>query len=186
MINKIGEPFNYKFHGLFDVSRISDHLSTYSAEWFVNKERQTVYEVHKETNSIFIYDHDNSWSLGDKYNLKINRMQSFMIGLVDPIIKTLEILHDGKVGKCLFIKLPAGKNVTEHSDKMDYLGAVRRHHIAITTNEDVFFFVNTESKNMKVGECWEINNSLLHSVENNGKTERIHLLVDILPNKFIK
>ena len=38
---------------------------------------------------------------------------------------------------------------------------------------------------MKVGECWEINNSLLHSVENNGKTERIHLLVDILPNKFI-
>ena len=51
MINKIGEPFNYKLHGLFDVSKISENLSTYSAEWFVNKERQIAYEVHKDDRS---------------------------------------------------------------------------------------------------------------------------------------
>lgn len=186
MINKVDEPFNYKFHGIFDVSKISDHLLTYSDEWFVDKERQMSYEVHKETNSVFIYDHTTNWFVGNKYNLKINNAQSIMIELVSSIVKNLESIHNGKVGKCLFIKLPANKSVGEHTDKMDYLGAVRRHHIPITTNKDVLFFVNKESKNMKVGECWEINNSLLHSVENNGSTERIHLMIDILPNKFIK
>jgi hypothetical protein len=185
MTNKLQEDFNFKFHGNFDVSGILNHLSTYSDEWLENKDRQILYEVHKETSSIFVYDHSNAWAIGDKYDLKINDSQSVMIDLVSPIVKTLESIHDGKVGKCVFIKMPAHKSVREHVDRMDYLGAVRRHHIPITTNSDVVFFVNKESKNMKVGECWEINNNLLHSVENNGETERTHLMVDILPNKFI-
>jgi len=186
MISKVDEPFNYKFHGNFDVSKIADHLSTYSDEWFANGQRQVIHEVHKETNSVFVYDHDAGWSVGDPYNVKVNNDQSDMIELLAPIVSKLESLHEGKVGKCIFIKLPAHKNVGEHTDKRDYLGAVRRHHVAITTNENVLFFVNKESKNMKVGDCWEINNSQLHSVENNGDTERIHLLIDILPNKFVK
>lgn len=185
MISKISEPFNYRFHGKFDVSAIADLVSTYSDEWFENNDRQSLYEVHKETNSVFIYDHSNAWSLGDKYDLKVNDSQSRMAKLVSPIVETLESIHDGKVGKCIFIKMPPHKNVGEHRDSMDYLGAVRRHHIAIKTNEDVIFFVNKESKNMRVGECWEINNSLFHSVKNNGDSERIHLMIDILPNKFI-
>lgn len=186
MLSKIDETFSYRFHGNFDVSKILDHLSTYSDEWFENAERQTIYEVHKETNTIFVYDHDNSWSLGDDYDLKINQNQSAMSNLVSPIVDSLEKIHDGKVGKCVFIKLPPSKKVGKHRDSRDYLGAVRRHHIAITTNDNVLFFVNEESKNMKVGECWEINNNQLHSVENNGDTERIHLMIDILPNKFIQ
>lgn len=186
MVNKIDEPFNYRLQGSFDVSSIAKQLSTYSDEWFANKDRQVLYEVHKETSSIFVYDHPNTWSLGEDYDLKVNDSQSVMIDLVSPIVKSLESIHDGKVGKCVFIKMPAHKSVGEHTDKRDYLGAVRRHHIAITTNESVLFFVNKEAKNMKVGECWEINNNLLHSVENNGDTERIHLMVDILPNKFIR
>ncbi len=186
MLSKIGEPFNYRFHGNFDVSAIADMISTYSDEWYANKDRQSMYEVHKETNSVFIYDHSNSWTLGDKYDLKVNDSQSAMATLVLPIIKNLELVHDGKVGKCVFIKMPPHKSVGEHRDNLDYLGAVRRHHIAITTNKNVLFFVNKESKNMAVGECWEINNNLLHRVENNGDSERIHLMIDILPNKFIK
>lgn len=186
MISKFNENFNFRFHGNFDVSGIAKHLSTYSDEWLENKDRQVLYEVHKETNSIFIYDHENTWVLGDKYDLKVNNSQSVMADLVSPIVKSLESIHDGKVGKCIFIKMPAHKSVGEHMDRMDYLGAVRRHHIAITTNEEVLFFVNKEPKHMRVGECWEINNSRLHSVENNGESDRIHLMIDILPNKFIK
>ena len=109
MISKIDEPFNYKFHGKFDVSKISDHILQYSDEWFVDKERQMSYEVHKETNSIFIYDHTTNWFLGNKYALKVNDSQSVMIDLVSPIVKSLELIHDGRVGKCLFIKLPGNK-----------------------------------------------------------------------------
>jgi hypothetical protein len=183
--NKVNEDFNFRFHGKFDVSKIAEHLSKYSDEWFMNDSRQNATKYHKETNSVFIYDHDAVWSVGEGYNLIVNDSQSEMAELISDIVKSLEEFHDGKVGKCLFIKLPAHKDVMKHLDRMDYLGVVRRHHIAIETNDDVLFSVNGEEKNMKVGECWEINNSFLHGVENNGDTDRIHLMLDILPNKFI-
>lgn len=186
MIDKRSENFNYRFHGNFDISQISKHLDTYSNEWFLNNSRQQTSVVHKETTSVFIYDHAAIWSIKEKFNPIKNNSQPQMEKLLQPIIDHLEKIHNGKVGKCLFIKLPAGKNVLEHSDQMDYLGAVRRHHLAIQTNENVLFFVNNESKNMQVGDCWEINNSLKHSVINNGNTDRIHLLIDIMPNEFIK
>ena len=186
LLNKLHENFNFRFHGNFDVSKIADHLSKYSDEWFVNNSRQNMSPVHKETNSVFVYDHEAVWSVGEKYNLMVNHSQAEMISLLSNIVETLELIHNGKVGKCLFIKLPAHKNVGKHTDKLDYLGVVRRHHIPIVTNENVLFFVNDEVKNMQVGECWEINNSHFHSVENNGDTERIHLLIDIMPNEFIK
>lgn len=186
MINKLNEDFNYKLHGSFDVSKIANHLNTYSEEWFLNTSRQKISEVHKETSSVFVYDHPVVWSVTQSFRPKVNDKSPEMHELLNPIISSLESLHDGKVGKCLFIKLPAGKSVGAHTDKMDYLGAVRRHHIAITTNEEVLFFVNKEPKHMRVGECWEINNSKEHSVSNLGQTDRIHLLLDIMPNKFIK
>lgn len=185
MVDKRNEPFNYKLHGHFDISEIANHLNTYSEEWFLNSSRQHMGPVHKETTSVFLYDHEAMWSIKEKFRPMVNHDQKEMHKLIQPIVDTLESIHDGKVGKSLFIKLPAGKNVLPHTDKLDYLGAVRRHHIAITTNDDVLFFVNHESKNMKPGECWEINNSMEHAVENNGTTDRIHLLIDIMPNRFI-
>lgn len=186
MLNKLHENFNFKFHGSFDVSEIEEHLSKYSDEWFENDLRQKMFAVHKETSSVFLYDHDAAWSLGQQYKVSVNNAQKEMLSLIEGIVSSLELIHDGKVGKCLFIKLPSRKSVGEHTDKLDYLGAVRRHHIPIITNDNVAFIVNNEIKNMKVGECWEINNSYMHSVENNGDEDRVHLMIDIMPNKFIK
>jgi hypothetical protein len=38
---------------------------------------------------------------------------------------------------------------------------------------------------MGTGECWEINNSRIHYVNNGSKIDRVHLLIDIMPNKEI-
>jgi hypothetical protein len=185
MITKINEDFNFKLQRNFDVSDITKRIENISSEWFADTTRQELYPNHKETQSIFIYDHSNAWKNGEPYEIVVNDSQKEMQELLKPIVDYLETLHDGMVGKCLFINLPAGKEVLEHEDMGDYLGAVRRHHIAIKTNKDVLFFVGGESKNMEIGDCWEINNSKMHSVINSGNTGRVHLLIDILPNKFI-
>jgi aspartyl/asparaginyl beta-hydroxylase (cupin superfamily) len=39
---------------------------------------------------------------------------------------------------------------------------------------------------MQSGECWEINNSRPHLVENNSDIDRIHLLIDIMPNEELR
>lgn len=180
-INKSNEEFNYKMHGSFDVSGIATYLESYSDKWL-----RRARDGFSKTTSFFIYDHPVIWSIQENFKPKVIDNNKEMQDLLNPIITYLEGIHDGKVAKCLFVKLPAGENVELHVDKMNYLGVVRRHHIAIQTNDQVLFFVNNEEKNMKVGDCWEINNSKEHAVQNLGQTDRIHLMIDIMPNQFIK
>jgi len=51
-------------------------------------------------------------------------------------------------------------------------------HIPITTNRDVSFILDGETLDMKPGECWYLNVNHVHSVSNNGKTDRVHLVID--------
>ena len=47
------------------------------------------------------------------------------------------------------------------------------------------FWVDGESVAMGIGECWEINNAKTHSVINKSDVDRIHLLIDIMPNAIV-
>jgi hypothetical protein len=38
---------------------------------------------------------------------------------------------------------------------------------------------------MYEGECWEINNMQYHEVINDSEEDRIHLIIDIIPNEYI-
>ena len=80
------------------------------------------------------------------------------------------------------MNLRAGKDIPKHLDAGDILMYAHRCHIPIITNNDVLFTVDNETIIMKQGEIYEINNSKLHSVNNNGNTNRYHLIVDIEEN----
>jgi aspartyl/asparaginyl beta-hydroxylase (cupin superfamily) len=105
--------------------------------------------------------------------------------LVEPIIKDLEQLYNGKVGKAILTKLKAGKKINGHTDRGNYLDISRRNHIPITTNNKVFFAIGKGLLNMHEGECWEINNMQYHEVINDSEEDRIHLIIDIIPNEYI-
>jgi hypothetical protein len=185
MITKENENFRFKNCGDVNISNILDHINKFNSEWLINTIRQDIYEAHKYTNSFFLYESSNNWNQGDVYQTFAMTEDFVLLDLVNPVIKNLELLYDGKVGKVLFIKLPAFKEVGEHSDVGDYLGAVRRFHVPIITNPDVDFRIDSETINMKTGEIWEINNSKLHYVNNRSDKDRVHLLIDIMPNKYI-
>jgi aspartyl/asparaginyl beta-hydroxylase (cupin superfamily) len=88
------------------------------------------------------------------------------------------------LARALLVKLSEESDIDPHSDSGDYLGLVRRHHIPIVTNDRVYFSVGGERKHLRAGECWEINNNRVHSVENRGG-ERIHLIIDIMPRDAV-
>lgn len=54
----------------------------------------------------------------------------------------------------------------------------------MVTHEDVLFTVLDNTMNMKAGSAYEINNGMPHSVINNSNVDRIHLIVDLLPNEY--
>jgi hypothetical protein len=179
---KIFEDFNFKKHNAYNIEEIKKNIDSFSTEWTLNTHRQDAYPVHKDTNSYFLYTANLNWKIGENFFVEETSKDKKLMQLVEPIIKNLEEIHKGERGNVLLIKLKTGQDVLPHKDSGDYLMLSRRHHIPIVTSSDVSFFVGDESVNMYIGECWEINNSRTHSVSNSSEIDRVHLLIDIMPN----
>jgi hypothetical protein len=108
--------------------------------------------------------------------------------LVAPIIKSAISGYDGCerafVNKCLIPRMRPGTKILEHTDLARSFNFSHRIHVPIVTNPDVYFMIEDERCIMEEGNAYEINNKVLHSVENRGKETRIHLLFDIfIPSK---
>lgn len=183
---KINEDFNFKKHLDCDVSKISKIIENFTDEWNLQTIRQEMFDVHKNTQSYFIYDHTSNWVVGDSYQTVCISDNREILDAISTTVSDLEKIHKGRVAKVLLIKLSKGEDVLPHSDSFDYANSVRRHHIPIITNEHVYFKVGEESKIMLTGECWEINNSKIHEAVNESDSERVHLLIDIFPNKYFE
>jgi len=177
---------NYLLIADFDVSGIKSILQGYKDEWERDKSRQEKYKLfHGDSKNIFITDIDAAWD-GFGYPLVRHEAEDRLIKLSMSIAHELEVKLGGKVGKCLFINLPAGKKVNPHVDMGYYLTSVHRTHIPIMTHDDVDFSVGGEVINMKEGTCYEINNMQMHAVDNRSDVDRIHLLIDIIPPGVFK
>lgn len=85
------------------------------------------------------------------------------------------------------MKLDPGAVIKEHTDyDMSFEEGEARFHIPILSNPDVEFFVEEEKIPLKEGECWYLNLSLKHRVNNRGNTNRIHLVIDCKVNEWIE
>ena len=184
MIDKADKDYNFIYFKNFDIDLLKSKCISLNKEWLLDQSRQNMQypdrrNPHLYTNTYMIQDHSLEWKNGEKFNPLLK--DTDLYETVSPIVVELERRACGKSARILLIKLDANKNVTEHTDSGDYLNTVRRFHIPIITNEDVSYTVNGEKINMKEGECWEINNRKPHSVDNDSDKDRIHLLVDIMP-----
>jgi len=86
------------------------------------------------------------------------------------------------------LNLKSGAKIKPHKDnELAFEKGEARIHIPIFTNNEVEFYVDDNLVKMNEGECWYINANLKHSVVNNGKSDRIHLVIDCVVNdKLIK
>ena len=181
-MRKMLEDFNFKQHSKYDVEPIRNYIDSFSEEWFINTSRQDNYYVHKDTNSYFVYTANLGWKEGEEFSTQTTSNDKDLLELLEPIISDLEKIHDGVRGMVLLIKLKAGQDIAPHHDSGDYLMLSKRNHIPVVTSDSVFFGVGDEKVKMGTGECWEINNSRTHFVSNGSTIDRVHLLIDIMPN----
>lgn len=184
--NKENPDFKFAYLKNYNIVRMKQIVQELEKEWLLDTSRQELFDVHKYTESYII----NKVSIfGWEENnplIHVGTAEETELGnLALEVAKDLEKTLDGTMGQVLFIKLEAGKSIGEHEDDGAYLYRAARHHIPIITNPGVNFIIDGESKHVPEGECWEINNNKTHAVENNGTEDRIHLLIDIVPNKYV-
>lgn len=189
MKNKVDRDFNFNYFTSFDVEPLSNRVKEFSKEWEIDTSRQnTIYEgrpnPHVNTNTYIIQDSSLYWERGSLFSKET--LDKDMYDMVYPIVKKLEDRMVGQSARVLLIKLNANSKVFVHKDSGDYLSSVRRFHIPLITNESVSYTVDDEKIHMEQGKCYEINNMKIHSVNNDSNYDRVHLLIDIMPESEIK
>lgn len=169
--------FNFKLLGHIDTSKFVDKLKLLTDEdWKEFDFRQKTFDVHVKTLTIPILFNQNFSNFPNKYKFysffeeEVNDVHNFFITKYG----------DGKIVRFILVKLLANCDIPTHVDGGDSLSETKRHHIAIITNPKVSFTISDETKHLKQGEVWEINNLRSHSVENLSDQDRIHIIVDWL------
>ncbi len=59
---------------------------------------------------------------------------------------------------------------------------ITKVHVPIISNREAWFKVDDQKCRMEVGSAYRFNHSKPHSLGNNGKTPRIHLMFDVMGN----
>lgn len=173
--------------GKFDVSAIKEEVLLFEDEWLLDISRQYKGFVHRDTKMFRICETDYDWISGtpietfQRNNLKNNRSQ---IELLD-IFNTLEQHYSGKVIRCEIISMAAKTKVQTHIDGGALLHYSRRVHIPLITTKDVMFTVMDKSIHMEQGGWYEINNQMRHGVDNPSEFDRVHLIIDVLPDDML-
>lgn len=84
------------------------------------------------------------------------------------------------------MELKAGAAIAEHTDdSTGFEDGLARLHIPIVTHPDVLFWLNDEPIHFSAGETWYMNGNCRHRVENRSKVDRIHLVIDCVPNQWL-
>jgi tetratricopeptide (TPR) repeat protein len=163
-----------------DVRTILDWVRQLPAEKWLESERERLFDVHRDTQALLIVHFEDHKYRKPEYRELYSELQEAIRPVIDHIANYYR--DNGFIVRLLLAKLAAGGRIPKHTDAGYSLLHCHRVHLPIVTNEQVVFHVGGEEINMQVGELWEINNGKVHAVENRGAEDRIHLIVDWMPN----
>lgn len=165
--------------GKINIDAIKDWLMSKDQDiWSLNEIRQQTFSVHKDTQSIVLKWSKNSDTTSP---VETSPLYSEFEPLILPILNIIQDHFKYEkpiIRKMMLAKLKKGGVISEHIDAAIALRMVHRIHIAITSNDDVHFYIDEEDFHFDVGSIIEFDNTRYHAVYNKGNEDRIHLIID--------
>ena len=86
----------------------------------------------------------------------------------------------GELSRAKLVCLPPGNRVYPHVDRGEYYRARDRFHLVLRSSGS-WMRAGDEEVRMRAGELWWFDNDQEHEACNDGDTDRIHLIFDLLP-----
>jgi hypothetical protein len=181
----IGIPFREL--GAVDSTALRDAvLAQEDRAWQEDNYRQEAFEVHHATQSIVVLfvDIDRWPDIVVKKEPGWPRLADVALPLMNDIISR-HYGPGGTVIRAMAAKLVAGGKITPHVDRHPSFHHGHRIHVPVSTNARVRFMIDGQPYQLKVGEAYEINNQLTHSVMNKGSEDRITFIFDYVPRERV-
>ncbi len=169
--------------GAFDTRALRDSiLGVEDIVWHEDESRQKSFYVHNLTRSIILVSvDDDKWPDRDvQHGPGWERLADVAVPVMEEIIKK-HYPTGGEVIRAVAASLSAGGNIKAHTDLHQSFHCAHRIHVPITTNPKVWFTINGQPYQLKVGQAYEVNNQKQHSVTNKGTEDRITFIFDYIP-----
>lgn len=174
---KLKEPI-YKLFEV-DINQLADSvLQLTEQQWIDWDLRQNKYKVHNLTQSYPFYFSEYG-EPAKTYNLNTNVWRA-----TKPIIDKLENFYNRKADVIFLVKLLPYKNIIPHKDGGWFVDT-HRVHVPIITDPRIMFSLEGKEFHMQRGYAYELNNIIEHGVTNPTELGRVHLMVDLHPNKIL-
>lgn len=122
-------------------------------------------------------------TVDDNFETTFKNQLHPLFDLVMVEVKKVEKLLNATARLATISGLSPGGKILEHVDKSPIFQAVHRVHLPLLTNKDVVFQVDGTGYTFEQGKFYEFDNTRPHAVFNNSTQERIHLIIDLTPNK---
>jgi len=190
-----------------DIKGIRTKLSHMLTEMFAN--HYSNYNKSKSWSAVSLRGYDQlpemiekPSEMNDKWQKENGKNDYFiqdtpLMKEFEPYISNILKMLPAKKERVRLMKLePSGGILDRHTDQTDkYLGTqdgdIIRLHIPIFTNENVHFSSwdwegNEITAHMDEGELWYLDIRKPHRATNGGKTERVHLVIDVIANQEIR
>lgn len=99
-----------------------------------------------------------------------------------PIVNYVCNLYpDHKMVRGEIVNLKQGKSLSSHIDIHWFHKESKRIHVPVITNEGSFLTFEDRKYHLSVGKVYEINNRIMHAGFNNGSSDRVHVIIDMMP-----
>jgi hypothetical protein len=163
--------------GVVDVSKIENEINKLTQQQWIEWDlRQNRYKVHSATESYPLTFSE----YGEEP--KTYNVGSPLWNATQHLISKLETFYNRKVGAAVYVKLKPNTNIIPHTDGGWFVNT-NRVHVPIITDKRILFSLEGKKFHLERGVIYELNNLVEHGVENPTDVGRVHLMVDILPDR---
>lgn len=99
---------------------------------------------------------------------------------VKPLALDLMRMASGtRLGRVVIAKSEPGTEILPHADEGSYADYYSRYHVVLQGLPGSMFNCGDEQVNMLTGEIWWFDHRVEHSLKNNSRDDRVHLIVDV-------
>lgn len=105
---------------------------------------------------------------------------SKVTGAKEEALNIMRVVGGTRLGRVLVTRLEPGKKILPHKDtEGDYAKYYTRYHLVLQGFPGSLFTCGDETVNMVTGDLWWFSASDEHSVVNNSRDDRVHMLIDV-------
>ena len=172
-----------------DVEPLIKLLDAKPELWKQITARQTfMNSPHKDTESIYVRGpyamthYYVMWDTGSYDYPCMEYLKPALVPLMQPVLRKLMVEDMGRV---LIVNLKPSGHIIKHNDQGKYADKYARFHLVVKSNPHCSQTCGDQKQKFEVGEVWWFNHKKLHTADNVGTTDRVHIIFDCVPKDFL-